>query len=104
MKHLFQVTQDSQTLTVQKYDIGQAVNKMLSDGEKLKYLDETWQPSTNFNFPVKIEGKQNRKFKYDWLDKHRWLAYSDIMPGGFCKMCVLFASPGAGIGNQVGLE
>ncbi|KAG8182921.1 hypothetical protein JTE90_028743 [Oedothorax gibbosus] len=85
----------------QLYDIGYAVGKILEDDKKLKFLDETWNPPVNFSFPTKAEGKQNRKFRYEWLQQYKWLAYSEYLEGGFCKMCVLFAPTGAGIGNQI---
>ena len=29
-------------------------------------------------------------FQHSWLDRYRWLVYSDTLRGGLCKFCVLF--------------
>ncbi|XP_054711209.1 dynein regulatory complex protein 11-like [Uloborus diversus] len=73
----------------QLYDIGLAVGKILDDDKKLKYLNETWKPPLRYSFPTRAEGKQNRKFRREWLEQYNWLAYSELSSGGFCKMCVL---------------
>lgn len=77
------------------------MKEVLTDDEKLKLLKNTWIPPTTFPFPELVEGKQKRKFNHDWLKKYKWLAYSQMLGGGLCTQCVLFAPSGAGIGSQV---
>ncbi|GBN50399.1 hypothetical protein AVEN_90685-1 [Araneus ventricosus] len=79
----------------QPCDISSALGKILKDIEKLKFLNETWTPDGGFQFLYQTEGKQQRKFNQEWLDQYKLLAYSAKFNGGFCKMCVLFASFGA---------
>lgn len=94
---------ECKTKSIRIYDIGEAVGHVLNDYNKLNYLQETWTPSSNYSFPVNVEGKQTRRFRSEWLTQYNWLAYSEILCGGFCKMCVLFAPDGAGAGSQVSL-
>ncbi|XP_049799810.1 zinc finger MYM-type protein 1-like [Schistocerca nitens] len=83
------------------YDIGRAVKGALRDDEKLRFLKNIWKPSANFSFPTQLEGKQNRRFKHEWMSQYNWLSYSKMLRGGFCTPCVLFSPSGAGIGSQV---
>lgn len=57
-----------------------------------------WTPPEDYQFPV--SDKRNLKFQRSWLLKYKWLAYSEIMNGVFCKYCVLFSVRGGGIGHQ----
>ncbi|CAH1179864.1 unnamed protein product, partial [Phaedon cochleariae] len=92
---------NSQEQDLLSYDIGLAVDKkMLNDNERLKFLKETWKPDRNYVFPCQQEGKQVRKFCYGWFERFNWLSYSQYKSGAFCKMCVLFAPMGAGVGCQ----
>jgi len=58
-----------------------------------------WTPPEDYQFPV--SEKKNFKFQRSWLLKYKWLAYSVIMNGAFCKYCVLFSVRGGGIGHQM---
>lgn len=84
-------------------DIGFAVDRRhkLQGDELFNYLCHTWVPDKSFTFPAMKEGRQFRKFQYNWLTEFNWLTYSKEKTGGFCKYCVLFAGDGAGINSQV---
>ena len=83
------------------YDIGLCLNKQLDDENKLLYLKNTWTPMHGFIFPTVKQGNQNRCFQREWLNMFKWLAYSDVKKGGFCKYCVIFQPSGGGQGCQV---
>jgi len=36
-------------------------------------------------------GFRKRRFQMQWLGEFKWLAYSVIHEGAFCKWCVVFA-------------
>ena len=44
-----------------------------------------------FRFPEEKEGKKMRKFQQKWLSNFPWLAYSEVVGGGLCKYCAIFA-------------
>jgi Domain of unknown function (DUF4371)/hAT family C-terminal dimerisation region len=75
-----------------KFDIGGYVEckKNLSDEEKVSILQNVWTPDLKFNFPYDNSGKYKRKFQIKWLETFKWLAYSKLREGLFCKFCVLF--------------
>jgi len=83
------------------YDIGLCLNKQLDDENKLLFLKNTWTPMHGFIFPTVKQGNQNRCFQREWLNMFKWLAYSDVKKGGFCKYCVIFQPRGGGQGCQV---
>ena len=56
-----------------------------------------WIPDNTFIFPAC--GPRNLRFQLKWLYRWRWLAYSEVQGGAFCKFCALFSSFG-GIGDQ----
>ena len=62
-------------------------------------MKNTWEPSKNYILSTKTENKHNRKFQIDWLSKYKWLAYSKLRDGGFCKYCVLYGSSYGGVGD-----
>ncbi|CAI6370875.1 unnamed protein product [Macrosiphum euphorbiae] len=82
-----------------KFDIGGYVEykNNLSDEEKVSILQNVWTPDLKFNFPYDNSGKYKRKFQIKWLETFKWLAYSKLREGLFCKFCVLFLNL-----NQVG--
>ncbi|XP_029342147.1 uncharacterized protein LOC107883657 [Acyrthosiphon pisum] len=82
------------------YDIGLCLNKQLDDENKLLFLKNTWTPMHGFIFPTVKQGNQNRCFQREWLNMFKWLAYSDVKKGGFCKYCVIFQPSGGGQGCQ----
>lgn len=51
-------------------------------------IDKIWKPSENFLFPAQETSK--RRFKYHWLLRYPWLAYSKRFDGAFCICCTLF--------------
>ncbi|XP_025424947.1 zinc finger MYM-type protein 1-like [Sipha flava] len=85
---------------VHQHDIGLYVNKPATETidlfPGLQIL--IWTPPENYKFPV--SEKRNLKFQRSWLLKYKWLTYSAIMNGVFCKYCVLFSVGGGGIGHQ----
>lgn len=46
----------------------------------------------NLFFVIKfVVGKEKKLyFQVSWLDKYKWLIYSSVFQGGFCKICMLF--------------
>lgn len=75
-----------------KYDIGNYIDsgKNLSNDEKLSILNDVWVPNEKYSFPVQDCGKFKRRFQLKWLENFKWLAYSQLKEGAFCKYCVLF--------------
>lgn len=84
------------------HDIANFVVKhTLQSSEIFNCLKLTWIPDPKYDFPIRTEGKHNRKFQYKYLEIFPWLAYSEINKGAYCKWCVVFAFSGGGSGNQV---
>src|SRR4051794_10144439 len=84
---------DCQSQALHPDDIAQAVGKAesLSKHRKYEFLKNSWTPPTNYKFPARVSGKQNRYFQFKWLRAFEWLAYSEAEGGGgLCKLCVLF--------------
>ncbi|KAJ8915305.1 hypothetical protein NQ315_014813 [Exocentrus adspersus] len=77
-----------------KYDIGAYIKKnaegRLNDFDLADVLRNTWKPSSTYTFEAKKFGVKSRKFNLSWLERWKWLAYSDNEKGAFCKYCVLF--------------
>ena len=79
------------------YDVGYIIGKAngLSKEEKVKYLKDHFKPGKNYPFISQIvtKGKEGKTktltFQPSWLDKYKWLVYSNANPGGFCKYCVI---------------
>ena len=68
---------------------------IMTDAEKLRYLDNIWKPEGNFVFPQHKNNGRNWRFSSTYLTpnsaKHfSWLAYSAHLDGVFCYVCVLF--------------
>ncbi|KAJ4432415.1 hypothetical protein ANN_21034 [Periplaneta americana] len=55
--------------------------------------------SSEFQVPSKTSWKErkNLSFQKRWLQRWKWLAYSDKQNGAFCKYCVLFAPQEVGM-------
>lgn len=70
----------------------------LNDARKYQLLTQPWTPDPSFDFPR--SGPKNLQFKYQWLQRWKWLAYSPSNDGVLCKYCCLFAGAGAGKGSQ----
>lgn len=53
-----------------------------------------------YKFPLIDKNKsRNFKFQHRWLNLYKWLAYSEIKQGGFCKVSVVLSKTG-GIDGQ----
>jgi hypothetical protein len=81
-------------------DISLFKHKNLDDHEKLKALTCTWTPETSYNFPLKLVGKQKRRFSHLWLTKYKWLSYSKNDDSAYCKICVLLAPREVGMSSS----
>ncbi|XP_060881979.1 uncharacterized protein LOC132953621 [Metopolophium dirhodum] len=83
------------------YDIANFVVKhTLQSSEIFNCLKLTWIPDPKYDFPIRAEGRHNRKFQSKYLEIFPWSAYSEINKGAYCKWCVVFAFSGGGSGNQ----
>lgn len=80
-------------------DISVFVVKELNILQKLDAFQKVFRPNEDFVFP-KSTDLRNLRFQYSWLHKFKWLSYSKIKDGAFCKFCVLFGPRSAGKGNQ----
>ncbi|KAL4098911.1 hypothetical protein QTP88_023427 [Uroleucon formosanum] len=80
--------------------VGLFINCNLKDAEKNLILTNLWVPEVTYKFPLVEKNKtRNLRFQHRWLQLYKWLAYSEIKQGGFCKVCVDFSKIG-GIGGQ----
>ncbi|KAL4097961.1 hypothetical protein QTP88_022642 [Uroleucon formosanum] len=77
------------------------VGKKFTDAEKLQHLENLWTPGKNSVFPSTQHGKKQLKFQFGWLENWKWLAYSKIEDGAYCKYCVLFSKYRGGKGSQL---
>ena len=83
-------------------DIGHAVgNKNLIPSERFEYLENSWIPPDDFQWPYTERmdgGKPRKKFigRQHISGQYHVFAYSQMKKGLFCKVCVLFAP------NEVG--
>lgn len=67
--------------------------------QDLSFLNkEDWNPNFNYRFPT--SGKRNLRFQFNWLNRWKWLVYSKIEDGVYCKICVLFGYTEGGRGHQ----
>ena len=60
----------------------------LPDLKKYEILCNHWKPGSDFSFPQ--QENIGRRFRFAWLSRFPWLAYSAVANGGFCVTCVLF--------------
>lgn len=70
----------------------------MGDQERKLILESPWFPAPNFKFPA--TGKRNLRFQYQWFTRWKWLLYSKMVDGAFCRYCSLFSSTGGGRGSQ----
>lgn len=69
---------ESSGLKTCKYDIGSYIDSRdVGDDEKEAALKNTWTPNVDFKFECQIRGKKKRNFQLGWLERFRWLAYSN---------------------------
>ena len=82
-------------------DISLCIGKTYTQAERLRMLKNIWIPDQSFNFPITATNHRNLRFQHRWFIRFKWLAYSYLENGAFCKYCVLFESKaGSGVGNQ----
>ncbi|KAL4104264.1 hypothetical protein QTP88_019573 [Uroleucon formosanum] len=76
---------------VSPFDIGGYVEckNNLSDKEKVSILQNVRTPDLKFNFQYDNSRKYKRKIQIKWLETFKWLAYSKLREGLFCKFCKL---------------
>ena len=73
---------------VDSLDIARFVSlKNIDDDAKLNLINNHWQPSADFVFPISTPS--NRKFCYNLFQRWSWLCYSKLFDGAFCLSCVL---------------
>ena len=70
-------------------DIGNHVNSVQSITSALRHelLTNAYSPPSDYTFW--LDSKGSRRFQHSWLQKYRWLAYSPLLRGPMCKVCVL---------------
>ncbi|GBN74464.1 hypothetical protein AVEN_235918-1 [Araneus ventricosus] len=63
----------------------------LVDDSKKKQLieDGFWQPGIEYKFSQ--SSKDDISFQSNWLNRFKWLVYSEKDEGAYCKFCVVFA-------------
>lgn len=66
-------------------------NVKLNLQERLEFMNTIWTPDFSYNFRIQIVGKKHLKFQASWLQTLKWLSYSKIRNGAFCKYCVIFS-------------
>ena len=85
------------------FDIGNYIGKNIDDATKRNVILNPWNPPANYVFPYSIHKKKGVERKRFAAHKHlqafKWLVYSDIAKGYFCKYCPFFVNCGLG-GNQ----
>ena len=82
-------------------DISLCIGKTYTQAKRLRMLKNIWIPDQSFNFPITATNHRNLRFQHRWFIRFKWLAYSYLENGAFCKYCVLFGSKaGSEVGNQ----
>ena len=80
-------------------DIHFCLHTTLTDMQKLSIIEKIWSPGESHVFPASTP--RNLRFQNSWLKRFKWLAYSQVEDGAFCKYCVLFGNKsGMGRGRQ----
>ena len=70
--------------------------------EKLRFIQSVWKPDQLFDFPRTCEaGGKQRKFRFEWLVRFPWLAYSKYLDGAFCLPCLCFGMECGKNGNKL---
>lgn len=84
-------------------DIGFVVRRktseVLEDDQKYRLIKNVWVPDSNYKFPA--SGKRNLRFQINWFNKFKWLSYSELFNGTFCKYCVFFCNNSVGKGLSI---
>lgn len=90
---------------VQNNDIGKISNYFAapncdSKDLRIKFFNNLFVPLESYSFPVREMNKKKLRFQYHWLKKWKWLTYSKIYDGAFCKYCVFFSGQEVGKGSH----
>lgn len=83
------------------HDIGLFIGEQsvgLDSAQRIRLTRQVWTPDSSYSFPT--TGKRQLKFQHHWFSRWKWLAFSKVCNGAFCKYCVLFSSFGGGVGHQ----
>lgn len=68
-------------------------NFHLTDELRLRLLKDPWIPTPTYNFKEDVSIDAKRVFRFEWLKTYPWLAYSAVIKGPLCRICVLFRPP-----------
>lgn len=63
------------------YDIGNYCQsnsvRALTNEEKISQVQNVWKPQLGYKFPSISDSNHTRSFQMKWLEKFKWLAYSE---------------------------
>ena len=83
----------SRSKSIQPNNLDLAFDKSnVDDQQKLFLLKTKWDIPSSFVFPLTDIRGTKRRFNRSWLEKYKWLRYSESENGVFCLCCVLFSS------------
>ena len=83
----------SRSKSIQPNNLDLAFDKSnIDDQQKLFLLKNKWDIPSSFVFPLTDIRVTKRRFNRSWLEKYKWLRYSESDNGVFCLCCVLFNS------------
>jgi hypothetical protein len=83
----------SRSKSIQPNNLDLAFDKSNVDNQqKLILLKNKWVIPSSFVFPLTDIRGTKRRFNRSWLEKYKWLRYSESDNGVFCLCCVLFNS------------
>lgn len=67
---------------------------IVSENNKLRLLNNRWEPPSDFSFP----STGGRKYHPLWENEYSWLRYSVSKDAAFCAYCLLFGKKLSGKG------
>ena len=70
------------------------LNRVVGENEKLKLLNDRWEPPSDFSFP----STGGQKYHPLWEHEYSWLRYSVSKDAAFCAYCLLFVKKRSGKG------
>ena len=70
-------------------DIGNYVDRPLTDQQKYYIICNVWHPCDTYTFHINDD---KWRFRFGWLKIFPWLTYSEKLDGTFCLPCVLFGA------------
>ena len=84
-----------QTVSGNGYDPATYLDRDLEhDNEKLKLLNDRWEPPSDFNFP----SSSGHKYQSVWESEYSWLRCSNSKDSAFCAHCLLIRKKVSGRG------